>query len=566
MANLTRMMRDESRRTRRHVAALTLCLLGGLSPRLACAQGNIALEQGGALLAGGDEMAYLRMRALTDTSLVPLTVQPLSSASSARLRQWASSTNGPWQTRFAAPAAGALSATRRVGAVQWWVLRPEGGLTYHSALPLSRNDGVVWQGRGVTTSLQGGIGMRWRGLEVQLAPIAFEAQNAEFALAPNGRTGEFVYADPRFSGEIDHVQAFGQSSYGRLDAGESFVRLDAFGATVGLSNARMTWGPAREYPLVMSTNAGGFAHFFAGTAEPVNVWIGTVQARLIGGRIEQSDYSPVDSGRTHRFTSGFVASFSPRGLRGLEIGGTRVMQVRWPEGGPSLAQILRPFQTIISDPLEGNAPNQNAENGFASAFIRVAPPGSGLEAYAELSREDFTGNLRALIAKPDDLAQFTIGVARSVMRSDGGMRVFRLELVNGELSAAERGQRGIRVPIPSYTHGLTRQGLTARGQILGSPVAYGGSGGVITWERYSEAGRSTLQLERQLRLDWLPALGGTGGTEHAETLYGIRYERTRFLGGREVTATIAPSRVLNRNLVVGNDLWNLELGLRWRGW
>jgi len=566
MANLTRMSRDESRRVVRCFLTLALGLLCGLSPRVARAQGNIALDQGGALLSGGDEIAYLRMRALTDTSLVPLTIQPLSGASSARLRQWAGATTGPWQGRFAAPAAGTLSATRSLGAVQWWVLRPEAGLTYHSALPLSRNDGVVWNGRGVTTSLQGGLGMKWRGLEVQFAPIAFQAQNAEFALAPNGRTGRAIYADPRFPRNIDHVQAFGPSSYARLDAGESFVRLDAFGATVGLSNARMTWGPAREYPLVMSTNAGGFAHYFVGTAEPVNVWIGTVQARLIGGRIEQSEYSPVDTGRTHRFTSGFVASFSPRGLRGFEIGGTRVMQVRWPAGGPSLAQILRPFQTVVSNPDEGAAPNQNPENQFAAAFIRLAPPGSGLEAYAELSREDFTGNLRALIAKPDDLAQFTLGVARSILRADGELHVFRVELVNGELSAAERGQRGITNPIPSYRHGQTRQGLTARGQILGSPVAYGGSGGVITWERYREAGRSLLQLERQLRLDWLPALGGTGGTEQAETLYGIRYERTRFLGGREVTATIAPSRVLNRNLVVGNDLWNLELGLRWRGW
>jgi hypothetical protein len=560
------MLRDESRRTRRRFCALAMSLLCGLAPRVSDAQQGVALDQGGALLSAGDEIAYLRIRALTDTSLVPLTIQPLSARSSARLREWAAATNGPWQGRFAPTGANALSAPRSVGALRWWVLRPDAAVTYHSALPLSRNDGVVWNGRGVTTSVQGGLGMQWRGLEVQLAPIAFSAQNGEFALAPNGRTGDFVYADPRFPGNIDHVQAFGPSTYSRLDAGESFIRFEAYGASIGLSNARMTWGPAREYPLVMSTNAGGFAHYFIGTSEPANVWIGTVQARLIGGRIEQSAYSPVDTGRTHRFTSGFVASFSPRGLRGLEIGGTRVMQVRWPEGGPSLSQMMRPFQTVVSNPDEGAAPNQNTENGFASAFVRIAPPGSGLEAYAEISREDFTGNLRALIAKPDDLAQITLGLARTVLRGDGGMSVLRIELVNGELSAAERGQRGLNRPIPSYTHSQTRQGLTSRGQILGSPVAYGGSGGTITWERYEARGRTSIQLERQLRLDWLPALGSTGGTEQAETLYGIRYERSRFLGARELTLTVAPSRVLNRNLVVGNDLWNLELGARWRGW
>lgn len=561
MANLTRMSRGESRRAWRPVVALALALLCGVAPRVARGQASVALDHGGAALSNGDELAYLRTRALTDTAFVPLAIQPMSGATSARLRAWAATASGPWQQRFTS-----TEQPRTVGSAEWWVLRPDAALTYHSALPLSRNDGVVWNGRGVTTSAQGGVGLRWRALEVQLAPIAFVAQNAAFTLAPNGGTGDSAYADPRFPVNIDHVQAYGASSYGRLDAGESFIRLEAFGATMGLSSARMTWGPARDYPLVMSTNAGGFAHYFVGTAEPANVWIGTVQARLIGGRLEQSTYSPIDTGRLHRFTSGFVASFSPRGLKGFEIGGTRVMQVRWPEGGPSLAQILRPFQTVVSNPDEGAEPNQNPENQFASVFVRLAPPGSGLEVYGEMSREDFTGNLRALIAKPDDLAQFTLGVARSVVGADGGMSVFRFELVNGELSAAERGQRGIARPIPSYTHSRTRQGLTSRGQIFGSPVAYGGSGAVIRWERFDAAGRTLWQLERQLRLDWLPALGNTGGTETAETLYGLRYERTQFFGGREWTLIVAPSRVLNRNLVVGNDLWNFELGARWRGW
>lgn len=561
MVNLTRMRRGESRRTLWRLGALVLALcFPGLVPLAARAQGSIRLDQGGASLANGDELAYLRMRALTDTVAVPLTLQPLSGSSSARLRRWAAETAGPWRDRFAAPQTRSAPGTVRVA-----LLRPDAAVTYHSALPMSRNDGVVWAGRGVTTSAQVGVGLRWRALDVQLAPIAFIAENREFILAPNGLAGDRAYADPRFPGSIDHVQAFGPQSYARLDAGESFIRVEAFGATIGLSTARMTWGPAREYPLVMSTNAGGFTHAFIGTSEPANVWIGNLQARLIGGRIEQSAYSPIATGRLHRFTSGFVASFSPRGVKGFEIGGTRVMQVRWPEGGPSLAQVLRPFEGVFSNPDEGALNNQNSENSFASAFMRLAPPGSGFEAYAEFSREDFTGNLRALIAKPDDLAQFTLGIARSQRHANGGMSVVRAELVNGELSAAERGQRGLVLPIPPYTHGLTRQGLTSHGQILGSPVAYGGSGGTVTWERFTPQGRSSVQLERQLRLDWLRGVGGRG-TQNAETMYGIRVERTRFIGARDWTVVVAPSRILNRNLVVGNDLWNVEVGARWRGW
>lgn len=558
------MSRSESRRTLRRTAVLVLSLLAELAPTIGHAQVRSRLDQGGAILSGAEEIAYLRTRALSDTAFVPVNLQPLSAATADQLRRWAAEV-GPWRERFVVPMGSGVPSRRSVNLVEWTVLRPDVAITYHSALPLSRNDGVVWAGRGMTASAQAGIGVRWRGVEVQLAPLAFVAQNAPFALAPNGGIGSAAYADPRYPGNIDHVQAFGSGAYSRLDAGDSFIRIEGLGATAGLSNARITWGPAREYPLVMSTNAGGFPHFFVGTLEPAYVWIGTIHARWIGGRVEQSDFSPVQSGRLHRFTSGFVASYSPRGLRGFELGGTRVMQVRWPAGGPTPSQMLRPFSGVVSDPDKGALNNVNGENGFASLFVRLAPPGSGIEAYAELSREDFTGSLRALIAKPDDLAQFTLGVARSRSAADGSMTVVRAELVNGELSAAERGQRKLNAPIPSYTHAGTNQGLTSRGQILGSPIAYGGGGSSITWERYHGRGRTSIQLERQLRLDWLPALG-TSGTRTAETLYGIRFEQTRFTGGREWMLTIAPSRILNRNLVVGHDLWNLEVAARRRGW
>ena len=552
MAKLTRMHLAESRRCARAVTAAMLLVIVA-APRIALAQSRSGLDLGGAPTAGGEEVAYLRALALLDTVYVPVVMQPFSREAAQRLRTWAASRPNPWQTRFRMDSAGSL-------------LRPQLGLTYHSALPLSRNDGVVWAGRGVTAVAQFGAAATWRAVDVQLAPLVFRAQNAEFNLATNNRTGPTAYGDARFPGAIDHVQAFGDDDYGRVDAGESFARAEAYGVQAGFGSTAMSWGPGREYPLTMSPNAGGFAHFFVGTGRPLNLWIGTAQGRLIGGRVEQSEFSAVVSGSLHRFTSGFVGSFVPRGLSGLEIGATRVMHVAWPEGGPSLAQLLRPFQTVVSDPLTGSAPNQNNENQFASIFARLAPPGSGLEVYGELTRDDFTGNIRSLIAKPDDVALLLLGASRSRLRVDGTLDVVRAELTNGELSHNERGQRGFRRPFWAYGHEKTQQGLTSRGQILGSPVAAGGSGATLAWDRYTVAGRRSISVERQLRLDWLPAIGSTGGTRNAETLYGVRYERVHFAGGRDWTLTIAPSRILNRNLVVGNDLWNLELGARWRGW
>jgi len=562
MANLTDMSFAESRRRSLRLTASVLMLATSAT---ASAQGASRLDLGGSHLAGGEEVAYLRALGLLDTTAVPVLIQPMSRGDQRRLRMWAAQRGNPWRDRFVGAAGAPNPASTALGdAVS--LLRPQLGLVYHSAVPLSRNDGVVWAGKGMTASVQGGAAGQWRAIDMQLAPIAFRAQNAPFELAPNGQTERLAYNDARFPFRIDHVQAFGDEIYARLDPGESFVRVEGFGLNAGFSSATMTWGPGREYPLTMSPNAGGFAHAFAGTSRPWNIGVGTVIGRLIAGRIEQSEFSSVTTGRLHRFTSGLVGSFSPRGLRGFELGATRIMQVGWPEGGPSLEQILRPFTGVVSSQSTGFANNQNNENQFASLFVRVAPPASGFEAYAEITRDDFTSSVRSLLLKPDDIAILLVGASRSSMRSDGTLDVVRLELTNGEVSHNERANRGFRRPFWAYGHERTVQGLTSRGQIIGSPVAAGGAGGTIAWDSYSSAGRTSVSLERQLRLDWLPAFGNTGGTTDAETMYGLRYERVHFVGSREWAFTVAPSRILNRNLVVGNDLWNIELGARWRGW
>lgn len=523
------------------------------------AQGAAGRNVAGGIAAGGDEALYLRALAMTDSSGLPSLLQPFGSEVGRALQSRAAEI-GPWTARYG-PARGSL----RLGSGSLQLITPEVGLTYHSALPLSRNDGPIWAGRGSTVHAFAGVAASWKWFSMQLAPVVFSSENADFDLMPTGRSGLGVYADPRRFNNIDVPQRFGPDPYSRVDFGESFLRVEAFGLTGGFSNARLTWGPGREHPVVMSAHSGGFPHAFAGTARPWNVWIGHVEGRLIGGRLEQSDYSPVLSGERDRFTSGLVGSFRPKLFPVLEIGGTRVMQVAWPEGGPSLDQILRPFQTVINDPQKGAIPNQNNENQYASVFVRIAPPATGYEFYAELGREDFSGNLRWLITEPDDMAIVLLGFARARRGADGQLRVLRAELVNGETQHSERGDRGLALPIPPFYHGRTRQGLTNRGQIIGSPVAYGGSGATLSYERYTPGGLRRIALDRQLRVDWRNDLGSPG-TRHAEVVYGLRVEETRFVAGRELMVGLAPSFVMNRAVVPGNDLWNLEFGLRWRGW
>ena len=491
------------------------------------------LDLGGVPLSGGEEHWYAR-----NLSLLGGTAPD------------------PWHQRRSAADSGRARAT-----AEWMVLRPDLQLILNTDRPWGRNDGVIWAGRGVTVAAQGGLAGRWGPVRAQIAPVAFRAENAPFPLTPNGRTGLLAFGDARFPRNIDLPQRFGASAYQRLDLGDSYLEVRGFGLTGGVSTARQIWGPARDHPLVLGTNAGGFPHLFAGTSRPWSIGIGEVEGRLITGRIAQSAWSPVQTGERRRFTSALTGSFVPRGLPWLTLGGNREVQGPWPADGLTLDRMLRPFQGVLND--NTGSINANDENGFASVFFRAALAPSGLELYGEMSREDFANDVRWLIQKPDDLAALVLGFARSWSPDGERLRTLRAEVVNGELSHHERLQRGLDEPIPPYLHFRTLQGLTSRGQLLGAPAAYAGAGWTIEWSEHSAEGRRAVVVDRLLRLDWLPA---SGNTARPEVTYAVRLERLRFRGGADLTWAVGPTYTLNEGLVPGRDALGLHAQLRWRGW
>ena len=120
-------------------------------------------------------------------------------------------------------------------------------------------------------------------------------------------------------------------------------------------------------------------------------------------------------------------------------------------------------------------------------------------------------------------------------------------------------------PLPRYYHSGVRQGHTQYGQILGSPTAYGGSGWTLGLDLYDQDGRTSLDLSRALRTDWLAIHRGTVGPGIADVIYALKLEAVRFRNGYQWTAMFNPSLNLNRNVEEGNDVWNLGLGLSVKG-
>jgi hypothetical protein len=410
----------------------------------------------------------------------------------------------------------------------------------------------------VTAAAQVGVEARWGIVRVQLAPVVFRSQNLPYPLMGEDRTDLLRFRDARRPESIDLPQRFGDAPYGRLDPGDSFVALEWLGATVGLSSARQLWGPAREFPLVLGTRAGGFPHLFAGTTRPTPIGIGTVEGRLIAARLDQSRWSPVQTGEQRRFHTGFTLTLRPRNLSWLEIGWNRTATTVWPEGGPTFADALGPFRGIMN-PGNTSALNADDTNGFASAFTRLAVPGSGLEFFGELSWEDFANDARRLAQKPDDLNTVTLGLGRSWGTANQSLHWLALEMTNGEVSHHERGDRGFSRAIPPYYHMFTLQGLTSHGQVLGSLATYRGAAASLTYQRYTPIGRFGVQLRRELTAD-------PSGSMGPQVALSSMFSLTRFVGAREWATDFGPSyQTTSGPADPRGGGMGYHLSLRWRG-
>jgi hypothetical protein len=539
----------------RYVRAIFSLMLFVWAPEC-IAQGATALDLGGGVVANGEAERYLRvLQLLGEVPQHPVGIRPWTRH---EMRGLVPAKDHPWTTRFARGVAGGKQPT-------FTILRPSAGARWNSTRPDAASEGGVWFGRGV--SVDGSAGVRFTAgiLDVQLAPTLFWAQNQAFTVAPNGLIGSGALRDARYPEYIDAPQRFGTSGYGRVDGGNSRVAVETRIASVGFATAPMAWGPARDEPLVVGPNGGGFAHFFVGSGEPWPVYIGKVHWKLLAGRLEQSAWSPEDSGNRSRFASATVITFEPRGVRGLELGLVRFQHRPWYPGVATFSNAMRPFTGILSDP--GRYVNTGGENGYASLFFRWAAAPAGFELFGEYGREDYAGNTRWLLQKPDDLGNLLLGFQKAWRSSSNAIRVLRAEVVNAELSSNERGQRGFGAPIPPYLHGGTvRQGHTVNGLFLGSATAYGGAGWRVATDRYTPQGRRSVVVERRLLKDWLP-VPATAEGRAPEVQYNARYEMLRFgRKGREVEAAAGLGYTLNRNTVPHDDALNVQASIRWRGW
>jgi hypothetical protein len=500
---------------------------------------------------GSEFEDYLRVLQVAGLAEVqPWSIRGLSPRAVTRMA--IADTAGPWQLR------------KNFENERFVTGRTSLGATINTSFPYGANDGPVWAGRGITLVGSAGVGAHLGPLSFALSPKAFFSSNAPFELGSNGHTGALAYNSGSFPVFVDYPQRFGNKAYSRFDPDASSIRFDSKVLSAGVSTANEWIGPATEYPFLLGTNAAGFPHLFVGTGDPINLWLAGVQARVMWGKLLQSDFSPV-SGPTHYFSAAqsgtvrLMASseivFLPKGVPGLELGFARFLHVPYRVGDPSGAFWRKPFKTFFLKNEYAEGDSAGADNQLASAFFRWVFPGSGFELYGERGYEDQFYDFRDFIQDPDNEREYMLGFQKTFSRSDKNIDVLKAEVLNYQLPTIAR----VRVQGLVYVHATLRQGHTNRGQLLGASAGVGAAAAsTISWTHYSPRGRSTFLVRRIVRDQAnVFAANGTVTPALSDVTISAGAERMRFGKRFDLGTKIEMMEDFNRNF--SRDVPNLNL-------
>lgn len=353
-----------------------------------------------------------------------------------------------------------------------------------------QQDGLRWAGRGLSAAASGGVTARWGPVSAAVAPVIAFQQNDAFTVERIRTPGLSPWGSFYHAGRIDLPQRFGSNALWWIHPGQSFVRVDAFGAAAGFSTENLRWGPARRNPLLMSHAGPGFPHAFIGTSDALNVGIGRVELEAVWGRLAESEYFDTISTNDSRLFAGLVGAFRPRST-GLTIGVARAYLRTIPPGGLSLGdQIFGPYTGIRDNPRDPSV----GDNQLLSVFFRWVLPRSGFEVYGEYAREDHWADARDFIMELDHSRAFTVGLEKVFVRADSSLS-FRVAAEATNLNMSQTWQSG-RGDVTFYTHSQIRQGYTHRGQLLGAPIGPGSDAQYVAADYFWDEFGAGLFVER----------------------------------------------------------------------
>lgn len=359
-------------------------------------------------------------------------------------------------------------------------------LAFDSHHPDSRNDGSMIRARGFQTLISGGIYTEIGPLSIQIKPELVFAENRDyqgFPLWPRHYESTWQIRYIWFN-RIDLPERYGTSSYYNITPGQSSIRLNKWGLSLGLSTENIWWGPAIRNSLMMSNNAQGFPHITFNTQRPINTKIGSFEWQLLTGKLVGSGYKPPANdvlfrGRIlyspkpddWRYFQALTFSYSPKWIKGLSLGMTRWVQ-QYNEVAKATNDYFPAFSNLFRKNDDNVTRTETDRDQAAGIFGRWVWYDSKAEFYFEFAKNDASINLRDLLVDTDHSRALTVGVNKlfSTIKKDEFWQ-FNFEWTQ----TSQTESRLLRNSLSWYIHGQVRHGYTNNGEILGSALGPGGN-------------------------------------------------------------------------------------------
>jgi hypothetical protein len=212
-------------------------------------------------------------------------------------------------------------------------------LKYDSNHPYLKNDGPMIRSRGLQSLVSAGFFAELGPLSVQLKPEFVYAQNKDYQGFSEEHFDVIWARRYQWYNFQDIPERYGDKAYKKLIPGQSSIRLNKWGLSLGISTENIWWGPGIRNSIMMGFNAPGFQHITFNTTKPLKTKVGSFEWQLVTGKLEASGYPPPDTTRTYtgrtiyvpkiddwRYYQGFSFSYSPKWVRGLSLGASRWVQ------------------------------------------------------------------------------------------------------------------------------------------------------------------------------------------------------------------------------------------------
>ncbi len=377
------------------------------------------------------------------------------------------------------------------------------------------NDGSLYQGVGLNSSLSAGFRAEAYGFELTLKPTLSFEENLDYDILPNAYSNKYSYF---WAIGIDTPQRFGDDPNFIFDWGDSEIRYSLGPLTLGFGTQAVWLGPAQINPIILSNNAAPFPKLDFGLRK-TETFLGDIEFRSFWGYLHESDYFDDDSTNDENLITGLSSSWAPCFLPGLTLGLNRTMLSKWDDKDwNAVFTLLWPFMK------ESAGFDQRDQR--ASATIDYKIPSVGLDLYLEWGINDYTLS-ESLIRNPFHTRAYTLGLRKAFSFGDGTHRgEFLAEVTNLE---STRDYQLIGWAETFYSHGIITQGYTNYGQILGAGIGTGGNGQYLGFTLYDPHGSLRAYLQRINRdSDYLYYVSGVAQHEwsyNAELTLGLEAKR-----------------------------------------